>query len=81
MIAGVDKEGPPLPDRAIVVFDEAYYEFAQGPDFPDTLQYMRQGRKVVVPTSSMLFPVASARIAMALTLPSLPWSVAMPVVV
>ncbi|MET0851584.1 MAG: histidinol-phosphate transaminase [Candidatus Rokuibacteriota bacterium] len=37
-----------VPDRAIVVFDEAYYEFAQGPDFPDTLQYMRQGRKVVV---------------------------------
>src|SRR5262245_54934301 len=37
-----------VPDRAIVVFDEAYYEFAQGPDFPDTLDYMRQGRKVVV---------------------------------
>jgi histidinol-phosphate aminotransferase len=37
-----------VPDRAIVVFDEAYYEFAQGPDFPDTLEYMRQGRKVVV---------------------------------
>jgi histidinol-phosphate aminotransferase len=37
-----------VPDRAIVVFDEAYYEFAQGPDFPDTLSYIRQGRKVVV---------------------------------
>ena len=37
-----------VPDRAIVVFDEAYYEFAQGPDFPDTLDYLRQGRKVVV---------------------------------
>ena len=36
-----------VPDRVIVVFDEAYYEFAQGPDFPDSLSYLRQGRKVV----------------------------------
>jgi histidinol-phosphate aminotransferase len=37
-----------VPDRVIVVFDEAYWEFAQGPDFPDSLAYMRQGRKAVV---------------------------------
>jgi len=37
-----------VPDRVIVVFDEAYSEFAQGPDFPDALHYMRDGRKVVV---------------------------------
>jgi histidinol-phosphate aminotransferase len=37
-----------VPDGTIVVFDEAYFEFAQGPDFPDTLAYMRQGRKVVI---------------------------------
>jgi histidinol-phosphate aminotransferase len=37
-----------VPDRVIVVFDEAYIEFAQGPDFPDTLGYLRQGRKVVI---------------------------------
>ncbi len=37
-----------VPDRAIVVFDEAYIEFAQGPDFPDTLEYLRNGRKVIV---------------------------------
>ena len=37
-----------VPERTIVVFDEAYIEFAQGPDFPDTLAYVRQGRKVVV---------------------------------
>jgi histidinol-phosphate aminotransferase len=36
-----------VPDRVVVVFDEAYFEFAQGPDFPDSLGYMRQGRKVV----------------------------------
>jgi histidinol-phosphate aminotransferase len=37
-----------LPERTIVVFDEAYIEFAQGPDFPDTLALVAQGRKVVV---------------------------------
>src|SRR5439155_823104 len=26
-----------VPERTIVVFDEAYIEFAMGPDFPDTL--------------------------------------------
>jgi histidinol-phosphate aminotransferase len=37
-----------VPDKVIVIFDEAYVEFAQGPDFPDTLAYMKQGRRVVV---------------------------------
>ena len=37
-----------VPERTIVVFDEAYVEFAQGPDFPDSLAYAKQGRKVVV---------------------------------
>ena len=37
-----------VPDRVVVIFDEAYVEFAQGPDFPDTLEYLRQGRRVVV---------------------------------
>jgi histidinol-phosphate aminotransferase len=37
-----------VPERTIVVFDEAYTEFAQGPDFPETLQYVAQGRKVMV---------------------------------
>jgi histidinol-phosphate aminotransferase len=37
-----------VPERTIVVFDEAYIEFAMGPDFPDTLEYVKQGRKVLV---------------------------------
>jgi histidinol-phosphate aminotransferase len=35
-----------VPDKVIVVFDEAYVEFAQGPDFPDSLAYLKQGKKV-----------------------------------
>ncbi len=37
-----------IPPTVIVVFDEAYVEFARGPDFPETLAYMHQGRKVFV---------------------------------
>src|SRR5256886_973675 len=37
-----------VPERTIVVFDQAYIDFAHGPDFPETLAYVKQGRKVVV---------------------------------
>src|SRR5947207_8280189 len=37
-----------VPERTIVVFDEAYIEVALGPDFPEALNYVKQGRKVVV---------------------------------
>ena len=37
-----------VPERTIVVFDEAYIEFAMGPDFPDMIASVKQGRKVVV---------------------------------
>ena len=37
-----------VPERTIVVFDEAYIEFAMGPDFPETLSFVKQGRKVIV---------------------------------
>src|SRR5204863_7853127 len=33
-----------VPERTIVMFDEAYIEFALGPDFPETLQYVKHGR-------------------------------------
>jgi histidinol-phosphate aminotransferase len=37
-----------VPERTIVVFDEAYIEFAMGPDFPDVMASVKQGRKVMV---------------------------------
>jgi histidinol-phosphate aminotransferase len=37
-----------VPPRTIVVFDEAYIEFAMGPDFPDVMASVKQGRKVMV---------------------------------
>jgi histidinol-phosphate aminotransferase len=37
-----------VPEGTIVIFDEAYIEFAQGGDFPDALAYVREGRKALV---------------------------------
>ncbi|MBI2879800.1 MAG: histidinol-phosphate transaminase [Candidatus Rokubacteria bacterium] len=52
-----------VPERVIVVFDEAYVDFAQGPDFPDSLGHLRQGRKVVVlRTFSKIASLAGLRV-------------------
>ena len=52
------------PERALVVLDEAYYEYAMDdPDFPDALQYVRDGRNVVVlRTFSKAYGLAGLRI-------------------
>jgi len=37
-----------VPEHVLVVFDEAYYEFVDSADYPDTLQYIHEGRKNVM---------------------------------
>jgi histidinol-phosphate aminotransferase len=37
-----------VPEGTIVCIDEAYYEFATSPDFPDSLEYVKEGRAAVV---------------------------------
>lgn len=50
-----------VPEHVVVVFDEAYYEFLETP--PDTLQYVRAGRNVVVlRTFSKIQGLANLRI-------------------
>lgn len=50
-----------LPDDAIAVFDEAYYEFLDNP--PDTVRYVRENRNVVVlRTFSKIHGLAGLRI-------------------
>ncbi len=66
----VDKFLADLPERVIVVFDEAYYDFAHGPDFPDSLSHLRQGRRVVVlRTFSKVASLAGLRIGYAIADP------------
>ena len=50
-----------VPNRIIVIFDEAYFEFLDDP--PDTLQFVRDGRNVVVlRTFSKVHGLAGLRI-------------------
>lgn len=60
-----------LPQTVIVVFDEAYYEFALGPDFPDSLGYFRSGRKVItLRTFSKISSLAGLRVGYAIADPN-----------
>ena len=57
----IDKFMSRLPENIIVVFDEAYFEFLDNP--PDTLEYVREGRNVVVlRTFSKIHGLAGLRI-------------------
>jgi histidinol-phosphate aminotransferase len=63
-----------VPDHALVVFDEAYYEFALdggASDYPDTMAYVREGRKnvFVMRTFSKAHGIAGIRIGYAFAQP------------
>ena len=53
-----------LPGGAVLVLDEAYYEFARDvPGYPDSLQWVREGRPVVVTrTFSKSYGLAGIRV-------------------
>jgi histidinol-phosphate aminotransferase len=66
----VEKFVDKVPDRVIVVFDEAYCDFAAGPDFPDTLAALRHGSRVVIlRTFSKMASLAGLRVGYALADP------------
>ena len=57
----IDRFMDKVPDHVVVVFDEAYHEFLD--EAPDTLKYVREGRKVVVlRTFSKIQGLAALRI-------------------
>jgi len=59
-----------VPENIIVVFDEAYFEFLDDP--PDTLQYVREGRNLVVlRTFSKIHGLAGLRIGYGMARPDL----------
>lgn len=61
-----------VPEDVIVVADEAYYEYAKGPDYPDCLGRISDGRRLVVTrTFSKAYGLAGLRIGYALTSPEL----------
>jgi len=52
-----------VPDHALVVLDEAYFEYVDEPDYPNSLEYMREGKSVLIlRTFSKVFGLAGLRI-------------------
>lgn len=52
-----------VPDDILVAFDEAYYEYVERDDYPQTLKYIHDGRNVIVlRTFSKIYGLAGLRI-------------------
>lgn len=52
-----------IPDGVLVVVDEAYFEYVQDPDYPDTLSYYADGRDILLlRTFSKAYGLAGLRI-------------------
>jgi histidinol-phosphate aminotransferase len=52
-----------VPDRALIILDEAYFEYVKEPDYPNSLEYVRAGRPVLIlRTFSKVFGLAGLRI-------------------
>ena len=61
-----------IPERAIVVFDEAYFEFVGHSAFPRTVDYVRSGRNVVVlRTFSKAYGLAGIRLGYGIARPDI----------
>ena len=61
-----------IPDHVIVVFDEAYYEYVRHPHYPDTVEYVRNNRPVMVlRTFSKIYGLAGLRIGYGITTPEI----------
>ena len=68
----VDRLLDALPEHVLVVLDEAYYEYVDSPDYPDGVEYVKQGRNVVVTrTFSKAYGLAGLRVGYAIADPEL----------
>lgn len=61
-----------LPENVIVVMDEAYGEYNESADFPNSLKYVQEGRNVIVlRTFSKIYGLAALRVGYGLTCPTI----------
>ena len=61
--AQLDKFIGRLPDDIILVLDEAYYEFVTSKDFPNSFEYLKEGKNVVIlRTFSKIYGLAGLRV-------------------
>ena len=61
-----------VPEDMLVVFDEAYYEYVNRPDYPQTLPYVHDGRNVIITrTFSKIYGLAGLRIGYGIAKPEI----------
>jgi histidinol-phosphate aminotransferase len=52
-----------VPEDVLVIIDEAYYEYVQDPNYPDTIEYLMNGRDILIlRTFSKAYGLAGLRI-------------------
>lgn len=52
-----------IPEKVLVAFDEAYFEYVERDDYPNMLKYVKEGRNVIVlRTFSKIYGLAGLRI-------------------
>ncbi len=61
-----------VPENVLVVFDEAYYDYRDPADYPDTMRYLQSGRNVIIMrTFSKSYGLAGLRVGYAITTPAI----------
>lgn len=62
-----------LPDHVLAVLDEAYFDFVDSPEYPDTLRYIHEGlgNVMVMRTFSKVYGLAGIRLGFAAAVPEL----------
>ena len=52
-----------VPEEVLVVMDEAYFEYIDDPDYPESLRYLREGRNILIlRTFSKVYGLAGVRL-------------------
>jgi histidinol-phosphate aminotransferase len=73
--AAVERFLDRCPEETIVVMDEAYYEYVEDPDYPHSLDYVREGRNVVVlRTFSKIYALAGLRVGYGVARPEIAYA-------
>jgi len=61
-----------VPERVLVVADEAYDEYVEAENFPNTLSYLKNGRRLLLlKTFSKIYGLAGLRVGYGLSLPEI----------
>jgi len=61
-----------LPPRVLLVLDEAYAEYVESPEYPASIEYVREGRPVIVlRTFSKIYGIAGLRVGYGMARPDI----------